>query len=314
MSIIHVAVAVLKNDKGEVLIQRRADDSHQGGLWEFPGGKLEVGENVNQALKREIKEELNINVIASRPLIRIQHDYDDCSVLLDVHWVDEWTGVVDAMEEQPIKWIQLDSFHLYKMPAADKPIITAIQLPACFVITPPHVSDPKQILIQLDQLLENGERLFLYRVKSLKNISHKLMIEQIKNKCNKVGAKLLLHEKNNVEDLLCSVDGLHLTENGLEQYEKMPTLLESHILSVSCHSLASLKKAQLIGADFAMLSPVETTSSHPDATPLGWDAFESVVNQSNIPVYALGGMTADKVKQAWSHGGQGVAGISSWWK
>lgn len=317
MSVVHVAVAVIQNPHNEILIQQRAENTHQGGLWEFPGGKLEKGETLKEALEREIREELGITVNSSRPLIRISHDYGDRSVLLDVHYVYDWSGQVQALEGQPLQWILREKLSDYDMPEADKPIVTALNLPPVYVITPPHIHDAKNFLRILDTLLLQGERLFLYRVKSVQGFSHEELIAEMLSRCKKCNARLLIHEKN--QQALVNISqgdferiGIHLTEEGLMQAESAS--FSERLLSVSCHSLETLKKAQDINADFAMLSPVETTASHPDTEPLGWESFARIVEQVNLPVYALGGMTKEKTDLAWLYGGQGVAGISSWWK
>lgn len=312
MSVVHVAVAVIYNRQGEVLIQQRAQDAHQGGLWEFPGGKLEARETVLQALEREIYEELGIRVQSSRPLIKISHDYGDRVVLLDVHRVHAWHGELQALENQPMQWVSPDRLENHAMPAADKPIITALRLSSSYVITPPQINDVEALLQQFERLLSQGEGLFLYRVKTLQGFQHEHLIEAMLKLCEPYSAQFLVHEKNAVSlDARILAGGIHLTEDGLRQAGS--GFSAPGLLSVSCHSLESLRMAQDIGADFAMLSPVEATGSHPGVKPLGWQAFAEIVSQVSMPVFALGGMTPAKVEQAWSCGAQGVAGISSWW-
>jgi 8-oxo-dGTP diphosphatase len=310
MPMIRVAVAIIYNDQGEVLIQQRAAGTHQGGLWEFPGGKVEPDETLEQALLREIREELGLEIIRFRPLITIAHDYGDRHVCLEVYKVNEWQGLPEAMEKQPLEWIKPARLHELQMPAADKPIHTAIRLPSSYVITPSNISDPEHILEQLESLLASGEKLFLYRVKSLASGSHESLQQAMLELCNKHYATFVIHEKNVTS---IKADGLHLTEEGLHDFDINADRNPNQLLSASCHSLESLKQAQAVKADFAMLSPVEKTRSHPDTEPLGWDVFAQAVACSNIPVYALGGMTTDHINKAWSHGAQGVAGISSWW-
>ena len=87
-SVVHVAVGVVRNPQGNILIAKRPAHAHQGDLWEFPGGKVERGESLQQALQRELHEELGIDVTHARPLIRIPHSYPDKQVLLDV-WLIE---------------------------------------------------------------------------------------------------------------------------------------------------------------------------------------------------------------------------------
>jgi 8-oxo-dGTP diphosphatase len=123
MVAVHVAVGVILNAREQVLIARRPIDSHQGGLWEFPGGKLETGESVEQALFRELKEELAIEVSECSALVTIEHDYGDKLVLLDVCMVRAFTGDAVGVEGQVLRWIGLDQLEDYQFPAANKPIV-----------------------------------------------------------------------------------------------------------------------------------------------------------------------------------------------
>ena len=107
MKRVHVAAAVIRGTDGSILIARRADTQHQGGLWEFPGGKVEAGESVEAALARELKEELGITVEVARPLIKVQHDYPDKQVLLDVWEVSAFSGEPHGVEGQPLAWLSL---------------------------------------------------------------------------------------------------------------------------------------------------------------------------------------------------------------
>jgi len=123
MRVVHVAVAVILDPEGRVLLTRRAEDSHQGGLWEFPGGKVETEETLAEALSREIREELALEVRASTPLIKVQHDYGDKQVLLDVHLVRQYCGEPVPQEAQPMVWAAVGDLGDYLFPAANKPIV-----------------------------------------------------------------------------------------------------------------------------------------------------------------------------------------------
>ena len=126
MKTVHVAVAVIVNNKKEVLLALRAMDQHQGGLWEFPGGKVEQGESVYKALIREIREELNVFITAAAPLTCVSHDYGDKSVLLDVWSVNAFQGTPQGHEGQKIRWCAIDDLRCEDFPAANAPIISAI--------------------------------------------------------------------------------------------------------------------------------------------------------------------------------------------
>jgi len=123
---IHVAVGIVRNNSGEVLIAFRDQHKHQGGLWEFPGGKVELGESVSTALSRELEEELNLEVLHASPLLKIEHDYGDKKVLLDVWQVEEFQGQARGMEGQTIRWITPEKLPDYEFPAANLEIVNFI--------------------------------------------------------------------------------------------------------------------------------------------------------------------------------------------
>ena len=127
MSAVHVAVGVILDRDCRILLTLRPDHSHQGGLWEFPGGKLEPGESLSSALARELREELDISPLHSTPLIEIHHDYSDKSVFLDVHVVWEFEGEPRGLEGQAMAWVPLADLGGYSFPAANEAIVTAVR-------------------------------------------------------------------------------------------------------------------------------------------------------------------------------------------
>lgn len=126
MSVVHVAVGVILDSDQNILITRRAQDAHQGGLWEFPGGKVEVGETLASALTRELQEELGIAIGRTSALLEVRHDYGDKTVLLDVHVVWEFSGVAQGLENQPLVWVAPADLSAYEFPEANLPIVAAI--------------------------------------------------------------------------------------------------------------------------------------------------------------------------------------------
>lgn len=127
MKQILVAAAAILNSQGKLLIAKRPNDKHQGGLWEFPGGKVEAAESVEAALKRELKEEIGIEVLQCEPLVRIEHDYSDKSVVLDVWIVSSFSGEAVGLEGQPIEWINPADMDSFQFPEANLPIISALK-------------------------------------------------------------------------------------------------------------------------------------------------------------------------------------------
>jgi 8-oxo-dGTP diphosphatase len=118
---------VVLDEQSRVLISRRASAAHQGGLWEFPGGKVEPGESVERALARELREELGIGFASSQPLLLVPFNYGDKAVLLDVHVVWDFGGEPRALEGQPMAWVTAQDLSHYAFPQANVPIVAAVQ-------------------------------------------------------------------------------------------------------------------------------------------------------------------------------------------
>jgi len=124
---IHVAVAVIINDEQQVLLALRQAHQHQGDLWEFPGGKVEPTESVNDALVREINEEIGITITTAQSRLKINHDYGDTTVLLDVWFVDAFIGEPKGREGQQLRWCAIIDLKADDFPAANVAIIDAIK-------------------------------------------------------------------------------------------------------------------------------------------------------------------------------------------
>lgn len=122
-----IGVAVLWNAQQQILIDRRRMQGTMGGLWEFPGGKLEPGETVEDCIKREIREELGIEVEVGKHLITIEHTYTHLRVTLTVHHCYHIAGVPQPLECDEIRWVTLDEIGQFTFPQANDQIIAALQ-------------------------------------------------------------------------------------------------------------------------------------------------------------------------------------------
>lgn len=120
---IHVAVGVLLNNQNQVCITQRRAGQHLEGFWEFPGGKVEAGETTFDALRRELSEEIGVDVVASEPFLEVRHEYDTKSVLLDVHVVREFSGNAEGREGQALRWHSLEHLRAVNFPEANVAIV-----------------------------------------------------------------------------------------------------------------------------------------------------------------------------------------------
>ena len=122
-----VAVGVIFNEQNQVLIAKRKAGAHLAGYWEFPGGKVEKGETVTQALSRELNEELGIIINDPQPFTVIHHTYPEREVILDVWQVKEFTGTPEGKEGQPIQWVQRHSLSDFSFPPANQAILKKLE-------------------------------------------------------------------------------------------------------------------------------------------------------------------------------------------
>lgn len=309
---IEVAVGILTDEQGRVLISRRSADVHQANCWEFPGGKLEKDESVQKALARELQEELGIQVQQSSPLMALEHHYPDRSVRLLVRRVTDWQGQAQGLEGQPLQWRFPHELADLTFPAADHPIITALQLPVYYLITGDDPKQPQQFLNKLEQALQQGIRLVQLRAKTLTASEYEQLAIAAYAVCQRYQARLLLNISLTQWSQLPS-DGLHLTAHQLAKLAQRPALKAHQWLAASCHHAQELAQAQAIGVDFAVLSPVQPTATHPEAEPLGWNQFAALVAKAKMPIYGLGGLDRHHLAQAQEAGAQGIAAIRALW-
>ncbi len=301
------------NNSNQVLISQRKQGTHLGGYWEFPGGKLEPDESLSAGLSRELKEELDIVPLSSRPLIRARYHYPEKSVLLDVWKIDAFSGTPRGVEGQRIEWRSLDQLDKNAFPPADIPVINALLLPDRYLITGAFAGS-SDFEAKLTNALDQGAELVQLRLTvdwlAANSLSYAAgIIELCDAMCKQRSARLML----NVPEALTlpANSGIHLNSKRLLVCQRRP---DNELVSASCHNRHELEHAQAIGVDFAVLSPVRKTRSNPQARALGWEAFHGLVDEVNVPVYALGGMSLDDMEKAWESGAQGIAAISALWK
>jgi 8-oxo-dGTP diphosphatase len=314
-NMLHVMAGVLCDTRGQVLLAQRPAGKHLAGFWEFPGGKLEPGEAPLPALARELHEELGIHVAPQDgvPLIRIPWHYGERGLLLEAWRFTRWRGTLAPMEGRALQWQLPGDVDLSALAPADRPILQALRLPAVYAITPAEVT-PDQAEAwhgRIAQAIERSIRLIQLRLPlwSIEQVRH--LAERLQPLAVRHQANLLLNRDIDGARQLGAGIGVHVTAAQLDELEQRP-LPWSQLIGASCHDAAQLSVSVHL-ADFATLSPVAPTASHPDTPALGWPQFQRLAEASALPIYALGGMAPAQAEEARKHGAQGVAGIRSFW-
>ena len=312
-----VAVGVLRRADGAVLLSRRLAGSHLAGCWEFPGGKLDAGETPPAALARELREELDIELTAAQPLIRHRHhypasaDHPERQVVLHTFEVTAWHGEPRGLQGQALRWSQPDDIDPAELPAANGPLLAAARLPDVYAISAECTGDLDEYLDHIDQWARHGVRLGCLRSPNLDAGSYRLLAQRALERARRCGITMLLHGDAALAETL-GADGVHLPGAALEALCERP-LAASRWLAASCHNAQQLAQAARIGCDFAVLSPVAATASHPDQAPLGWPRFAALAGVAAMPVYGLGGMTPADIATARSNAARGVAIMRALW-
>ncbi len=315
--IIDVAVGVLLRPDGTVLLGNRPADKPWPGWWELPGGKLEPGESVLQALTRELKEEIGIIVTQATPWVTYVHAYPTTTVRLAFCRVTEWTGEPQSLEGQLLRWVPIDSAQdIPQLLPATYPPLRWLQLPTVYAIS--SAGSPEQFpqfLNRLDHGLAAGIKLFQWREPSWPGGPAQADLHQalqsVLARCHAAGARILVNSIH-PEAWWHEADGVHLRSQDAAQLNSRPTLAAGKRVGVSTHNLPELEHARALDADFAVLGPVLPTASHPGHPGIGWDNFAQLNAQAGLPVFALGGQSAATLAHAQSVGGHGFAGIRGW--
>lgn len=308
--IVHVAAAVITRPDGSFLLGQRSPGTFYPGYWEFPGGKVEPGETPRDALVRELEEELGIQVTALQPWITRSHVYEHAHVCLHFFRVTAWNGELREHVHAALSW-QSDASHLSVGPMlpANGPVMSALALPDFYAITRAGEIGPETQLRQLDEALRQGLRLIQVREAALAADARGMFARAVVERARPFGARVLVNGDAALA-AAAGADGVHLPSRQLMALASRPDL---PLVAASCHDRAELDKAAALGLDFAVLGPVQATTSHPGQPGLGWQAFARLGADLPLPIFALGGLGRADMAAARAAGAHGIAAIRGAW-
>lgn len=306
---VEVVAGVIRDARGRILLARRTEGRDLAGQWEFPGGKREPGESAEDALIRELREELGIDARVGARLIQVPQQYPHKRLRLDVRLIESWQGQARGREGQALAWVPEHKLASYDMPPADRPVVAALLQPAHYLVTP-EPEESGAWLKSLERSFAAGIKRVQLRARTLPASRWQPLARQAALLCRDAGVEVLVNG-----DAVLATElgvGLHLQAEQLAQCGDRP-LPDGLPLAASCHDLSDLQRAQALACDFAVLGSVATTASHPDGETLGWEGFSALREQVSLPIYPIGGMTPGDVGIAREHGGQGIAAIRALW-
>ena len=328
--IVEVAAAVLQRPDGSFLLAQRPPDKIWAGYWEFPGGKIEAGETPYHALVRELREELGIEVETAYPWITRVFTYPHATVRLNFFRVTAWRGELHPHEGQEFAWQrplslalspeeplsptlsrkrERGQINVAPILPANAPILRALELPAVYAISNAAELGMEPFMTRLEARLSEGLKLVQLREKNLARDELRELARRVVVLVHAHGARVLLNGDVALAQEV-GADGVQLTAVQLAGLRERPAV---DWCAASCHNAEELRRAEALGCDFVLLSPVLPTLSHPGAPHMGWENFAVMAAGSSIPVYALGGLTRDNMQAAWQHGAHGIGLLRQAW-
>ena len=311
--IVEVAAAVmLRADSSEFLLAQRPEGKVYAGYWEFPGGKVEPGESVRDALIRELHEELGITVTACSPWLTRQFTYPHATVRLSFWRVTAWTGeigITAPLEHAAVHWLKTGkTADVTPILPANDPILKALALPTQMAITNAEQEGVERQLERLEEALHAGLRLIQLRDKTLSPAHRLWFAEAVMQLARSHDALVVVNDDAELARRIGAA-GLHLSATALSTSKERPDFAW---VGASCHSAEEIARAGELGLDYALLGPVLATPTHPENPGLGWTEFARRITGNTLPVFALGGMRPDMQGEAQQHGAHGIALMRGW--
>lgn len=291
---LHIAIAILLH-QDQVLVGWREAQQHQGNKNEFPGGKVEEGESPVDACRREVLEEVGIDLSEWHPFDFIRHEYDDVIVNLHIFHGAVPSSMLESIRE-PWQWYRRDELLSLNFPKANKAMLKRLYWQKRI-----KISDQLSDLATLDE-----SKLMYWRVDATRQQQMELAEIKLDDLSKLIVNVELWKQLNSVQQQ--TMGAVHLKQQQCLQLNK-GDLQQGIRYIMTCHDLASVLHASRIGCDAVLLSPVKPTATHSEAQPLGWQAFAEIAQQVDIPVFALGGMQATDLQEAKQHFAYGIAGI-----
>jgi 8-oxo-dGTP diphosphatase len=299
--ITEVAAAVIEKPDGAFLLAQRPEGKPYPGYWEFPGGKIEAGEDARAALTRELREELGIEVREANPWVTRVYVYSHATVRLHFFRVMGWDGEPHPLEDQAIRWQRVEALDVAPMLPANAPVLAALALPAVMVVSNARQEGVDDWINALAERAMQEKLIVQIREKGLDRMRVQHVLSRALVRSEPFGSRVVV---NSDCGAFPQCDGVHLTAKALMAATSRPA---GSLVGASCHDEAEMAQAEKLKLDYVVVGPVTATGSHPGAAVLGWERFEQLVRQRPMPSYAIGGLSRASLAEARRRGAHGVA-------
>jgi len=244
--ITEVAAAVIERPDGTFLLAQRPDGKPYPGYWEFPGGKIEAGENPAEALARELREELGIEVRDSTPWITRVYAYTHATVRLHFRRVARWDGEPQPLEDQAIRWQRVEAPDVSPMLPANAPVLSALALPAVMVVSDAARMGIDDWIHALATRAIDEKLLVQIREKGMDRQKLQHLLSRALARTSPSGSRIVV---NSDCGALPQCDGVHLASRALMAASARPA---GSLVGASCHDAAELAQAARRGLAYAV--------------------------------------------------------------
>jgi 8-oxo-dGTP diphosphatase len=301
-----VAVGVLIRNDGAVLLADRPAGKPYAGYWEFPGGKVESGESVDQALARELAEELGVAVRSSLPWVTMEYDYPHAYVRLHFRRIHEWTGAPRSVEGQQLLFLSPAEPPPTPLLPAALPAMRWIQLPAVTGLSPGTACRADEAVAWMENLLARGLRQVIWHEPQLDGADRRAALVACSELAGAYGARLLVDRRSMPEDDArpqgmadCLAPDVYLDVAALRASGQRP---ERCWLGAAVETADDLAHAAALGCDFAVLNAPE---GNPPAAYRATVA--ALCATAPLPVYVVDATGLENLQRACGAGAHGLA-------
>lgn len=301
--VVDVAVGVLRMPDGRVLVTERRAGTIGAGFWELPGGKLEPGETATEAVVRELLEELGVQALELARGRVYEHQFPARRVRLHCFPVRRWSGEPKGREGQRLAWVDPERPAVGPLLPSHELAFASLGLPDLVAVARVSPASVDELLRRIPSLAAGGLRLLIVRASECTPAQRVQLTRRLR--LAKRGTELrLLLSGTALEVRQAGACGMHSSSAALAGVTERPP---TRLWAVSAHDARDLGRADALGAQCALLSPVLPSTSHPSQQPLGWDGLRALAAASPVPVYAQGGLGPGDLDAARAAGALGVA-------